>query len=168
MMSLLLLSWGVPGVAVLDSLSVAVTPVLQESVRIRGWPPFLRDTVWIYTALREEETLRVVVDDVRGKHEPITFAVGVRDDTVRFVEILAYREPYGGEIQDPRFLTHFEGKTRNDPFQPGKDIPRIVGATISVQSITLGVQRALWLLKHLASTSDSETRETPDGISSTP
>ena len=148
-MTLLLLAWMIPGVTVLDSLPVAVTPALQESVRARKLPSFLRDTVWIYTVLQEEDTLRVVVDDVLGKHEPITFAVAVKGDTVRFVQVLVYREPYGGEIQDPRFLAHFQGKTGRDPLVPGKSVPRIAGATISVNAITLGVRRALWLLSRI-------------------
>lgn len=146
-----LVAWVIPGVTVLDSLPVAVTPALQDSVKRAGLPPFLRETVWVYTALAdsEEDTLKVVVDDVLGKHEPITFAVGIRNDTVRFVEVLAYREPYGGEIQNPRFLERYRGKTSAHPLRPGKDIPRIAGATISVNALTQGVRRALWLLEFL-------------------
>ncbi len=144
-----LLGWIVAGVMPVDSVPVPITPALQRAARDHGFPPFLRDTVWVYRAIWQGETLQVVVDDVMGKHEPINFAMGVQGDTVRFVEVLAYREPYGGEIQNPRFLSHFQGKTETDAWRPGKDIPRIAGATISVRAITVGTRRGLWLIRYV-------------------
>jgi len=41
---------------------------------------------------------------VIGKHELITYAVGIGSDgAVRGVEILDYRETRGGEVRDPRW-----------------------------------------------------------------
>lgn len=146
---LLGIGWWISGVTPVDSFPVVVTPTLQESLRTLHIPPFLRDTIWIYHAQWKEETLDVVIDDILGKHEPITFAVGIQHDTVRFVEVLVYRESYGGEIQDPKFLQYFQQKTFASPLSPGQDIPRIAGATISVNAITLGVRRTLWLLQQV-------------------
>src|SRR5258708_37853751 len=53
-----------------------------------------------------------VVDHVIGKHLYIDYAVAL-DPTGRVmrVEILQYRESYGGEVREPGWLAQFAGKT---------------------------------------------------------
>ncbi len=52
-----------------------------------------------------------IVDRVLGKHEMITYAVGLTPGgAVRRVEILEYRETYGGEIRNPAWRQQFVGK----------------------------------------------------------
>src|SRR5262249_22988434 len=53
-----------------------------------------------------------VVDHVIGKHLYIDYAVAL-DPTGRVmrVEILQYRESYGGEVREPGWLAQFVGKT---------------------------------------------------------
>ena len=86
------------------------------------------------------------VDEVIGKHERITYAVGIGPDgSVRGVEILDYRESRGGEVRDPRWRAQFAGKRAGDPLRVGEDIQNITGATLSSRHITEGVRRLLAL-----------------------
>src|SRR5690242_20694980 len=86
------------------------------------------------------------VDEVIGKHELITYAVGIAaDGTVRGVEILDYRESRGGEVRDPRWRAQFNDKRAGDPLRVGEDIQNITGATLSSRHITEGVRRLLAL-----------------------
>ena len=85
-----------------------------------------------------------VVDEVIGKHERITYAVGIAaDGSVRGVEILDYREPRGGEVRDPRWLAQFAGKRDGAPLTLEEDIQNISGATLSCRHVTEGVKRLL-------------------------
>ncbi|MBV8030288.1 MAG: FMN-binding protein [Betaproteobacteria bacterium] len=93
----------------------------------------------------------VLVDEVIGKHELITYAVGIRaDGSIRGVEILDYRETRGGEVRDPRWRAQFVGKKNGDPLRLEDDIQNISGATLSCRHVTEGVKRLLAL--HASST----------------
>jgi transcriptional regulator of nitric oxide reductase len=85
-----------------------------------------------------------VVRNVKGKDQPITFLVAVDPgDHLKDVDILVYREPYGGEVAYDSWRKQFRGKTAQDPMEVGKDIRSISGATISVNSVTLAVRKAV-------------------------
>lgn len=85
-----------------------------------------------------------VVRNVWGKDQPITFLVAVDTaDTLRDVDILVYRESYGGEVAYDAWRRQFRGKTATDSVALGRNIRSISGATISANSVTLGVRRAL-------------------------
>jgi len=87
-----------------------------------------------------------VVDEVLGKHELITYAVGLDPQgRVRGIEVLDYRESHGGEIRDPQWRLQFAGKTARDPLQLDRDIRNISGATLSCRHVTDGVKRILAL-----------------------
>jgi len=87
-----------------------------------------------------------IVDEVLGKHEFITYAVGLTPDgKVRGVEILVYRETHGYQIRNPEWRHRFEGKTVADPFKLDQDVPNIAGATLSCKNVTNGVKRLLAL-----------------------
>jgi Na+-translocating ferredoxin:NAD+ oxidoreductase RnfG subunit len=84
------------------------------------------------------------VRNVIGKELPITFLVAIDPAaTLRDIDILVYREPQGGEVAYEPWRKQFRGKTAADPLQVGKDIRNISGATISSNSVTLGVRQAL-------------------------
>lgn len=84
----------------------------------------------------------VVVDNVIGKFELITYAVAVGvDGAIRQVEILSYRESHGGEIRLPAWRRQFVGKTAAAPLRVGDDIANISGATMSCTHVTDGVRR---------------------------
>jgi len=85
-----------------------------------------------------------VVDHVIGKHLYIDYAVALDPDgRVMRVDILQYRESYGGEVREPGWLAQFVGKTSSSPLKVGGDIRNISGATLSSLHITEGVKRIL-------------------------
>jgi Na+-translocating ferredoxin:NAD+ oxidoreductase RnfG subunit len=86
----------------------------------------------------------LIVDQVVGKHEFITFAVAIdAGGAVKSVEIMDYRESYGGEIRLPKWRAQFAGKRMNAAFKLDQDIKNISGATLSCRHITDGVKRLL-------------------------
>jgi Na+-translocating ferredoxin:NAD+ oxidoreductase RnfG subunit len=85
-----------------------------------------------------------LVDRVLGKHEFITYALGL--DTagrVRDVEILDYRETHGEQVREPTWRAQFMGKHYGDSLKLGKDVRNISGATLSCKHISEGVRRLL-------------------------
>jgi Na+-translocating ferredoxin:NAD+ oxidoreductase RnfG subunit len=85
-----------------------------------------------------------IVDRVLGKHEFITYALALgADGTVRGLEILEYRETYGGEIRNPNWRRQFVGKRPGSQLQLDRDIKNISGATLSSRHVTDGVRRLL-------------------------
>src|SRR5881296_1632619 len=84
------------------------------------------------------------VGNVLGKDQPITFLVAIDPvDRLKDVDILVYREPYGGEVAYEPWRRQFRGKRASDSLRVGKEIRGISGATISVHAVTLGVRRLL-------------------------
>jgi Na+-translocating ferredoxin:NAD+ oxidoreductase RnfG subunit len=84
----------------------------------------------------------VVTDDVVGKFELISYAVGIdANGAVKQVEILSYRESHGHEIRLPAWRKQFVGKTAASMIQVGDDIANISGATLSCKHVTDGVKR---------------------------
>ena len=103
------------------------------------------DSSTVYRVVRGDSVLGfAVVREVKGKDQPITFLVATDTaDRLRDVDILVYREPYGGEVAYEAWRRQFRGKSTDDALQVGRDIRTISGATISVNAVTLGVRRAL-------------------------
>lgn len=85
-----------------------------------------------------------ILDRVIGKHEFITYAVALAPDgAIQRVEILEYRETYGGEIRNERWRQQFVGKRFGAPLKLDGDIRNISGATLSSRHVTDGVRRLL-------------------------
>jgi Na+-translocating ferredoxin:NAD+ oxidoreductase RnfG subunit len=92
----------------------------------------------------------LVVDDVIGKFEKITYAVGVGSDgAIRGVEILSYRESHGQEIRLAAWRRQFAGKTAASKLAVGEDIANISGATLSCTHVTAGVRRIVGIVEEL-------------------
>ena len=86
------------------------------------------------------------VDQVVGKHELITYALGLNADcSVRQFQIVEYLEAYGYQVRELKWRDQFVGKTADSPLQVGTDIGNISGATLSVRHITNGIKRLLYL-----------------------
>lgn len=84
----------------------------------------------------------VVYDDVIGKFELISYAVGItREGRLKPVEVLSYRESHGHEVRLPAWRRQFDGKTAASPLRVGEDIANISGATLSCTHLTDGVRR---------------------------
>lgn len=85
-----------------------------------------------------------IVDEVVGKHEFITYAVGIdANGAVKQVEIMDYRETHGGQVREERWRAQFTGKRHGASLKLDDDIRNISGATLSCRHITDGVKRLL-------------------------
>ena len=85
-----------------------------------------------------------IVDEVLGKHEYITYALGLgASGAVKQIEILDYRETYGYEVREASWRQQFIGKTASATLKLDADIRNISGATLSSRHITEGVRRLL-------------------------
>jgi Na+-transporting NADH:ubiquinone oxidoreductase subunit C len=85
-----------------------------------------------------------IVDYVIGKHLVIDYAVALSPDgNVKQIEILNYRESYGGEIRNPDWRKQFVGKGPRSRFALNEGINNISGATLSCRHVTEGVRRVL-------------------------
>ena len=103
------------------------------------------DTVSVLRVSRADSLLGfAAVGNVLGKDQPITFLVAIDPaDLLKDVDILVYREPYGGEVAYEPWRRQFRGARATDSLRVGKEIRSISGATISVHAVTLGVRRLL-------------------------
>jgi len=85
-----------------------------------------------------------IADQVVGKHDFIPFALALSaDGSVKDIEILEYREAYGGDVCNPKWLAQFKGKHNGSTLALTQDIQNISGATLSSKHITDGVRRLL-------------------------
>ncbi len=86
----------------------------------------------------------VVLDHVIGKHLYIDYTVALdTSGRVKRVDILTYRESYGGEVRESGWLGQFVGKGNGSALNVGSDIRNISGATLSSLHVTEGVKRVL-------------------------
>ncbi len=126
------------------------TEALRE--KMRGLLGRTRPSIWeeayvTYLVRRHGERLgfAVIAEEI-GKHRPITFVVGIKPNgKVKDVALMVYREAYGGEVRERRFMRQYHDKDLSAPLLPYRDIVNIAGATLSVQSIGRGVKKALVL-----------------------
>jgi hypothetical protein len=107
------------------------------------------DRIW-----RAEAGSRVIgffiFDRVIGKHLYIDYSVALDPSgRIRQVDILQYRESYGGEIRSPSWLAQFVGKTSGSALQVGNDIRNISGATLSSHHVTEGIKRIMTIADRL-------------------
>jgi hypothetical protein len=118
---------------------VIITDDLQGKMRsassIRH--PFQGERIW-----KTSDGSWLVIDEVVGKHEMITYAVALHPNgSISGIEILEYVESYGYEVAEPQWRKQFIGKSANDPIKLNQDIQNIGGATLSCKHITDGVKR---------------------------
>ncbi|HJS85418.1 MAG TPA: FMN-binding protein [Acetobacteraceae bacterium] len=127
--------------ATLTPLSIHITDAQKQAIeRASGVTVRNRDPrVW-----RASSGGFLIVDQVLGKHDYITYAVALTaSGAVRGLEIMEYRESYGYEIRDAAWRRQFVGKTSAAPLKLDGDISNISGATLSSRHVTEGVKRLL-------------------------
>lgn len=73
------------------------------------------------------------------------------DLSIKTIQVLAYREDYGGEIASKRWLKQFEGKSNAKDIKFGDDVQSISGATLSARSLTEDVQEVTTYIQLLKS-----------------
>jgi len=84
-----------------------------------------------------------VLDQVLGRDDVITYAVGInKDGSIAGVEILVCEPGYDG-IRDPQWIGHFLGTNYANWAKTVGKVPNISGATLSVEHVTEGVKRTL-------------------------
>ena len=140
---------------------VAVDDALREQLRAKlaATPPSIWESHYTtFTAWKGSTQLgRAFLVEEIGKHRPITFVVGVRPDgRVQDVAVVAYREAYGGEIRNQRFLVQYKDKSGGDSLEPYQAITNIAGATLSVEAASRAVKKALALAAATAADSGVE------------
>jgi Na+-transporting NADH:ubiquinone oxidoreductase subunit NqrC len=64
-----------------------------------------------------------------------------KEGKVKDIEILTYRETYGGQIRNPKWLAQFFGKDHTEILKLDKQIRNISGATLSCRHVTDGINR---------------------------
>ena len=115
---------------------------MRQVEKLAGLPA--RSAAWrTFAALKDDTVLGyIVLDDVLGKFELISYAVGLqRDASIKQVEILAYRESHGFEIRNANWRQQFVGKSASAELSVGSGIANISGATLSCSHVTDGVRR---------------------------
>ena len=118
---------------------IIITDDLQERMRVASSirHPFQGDRIW-----RAPDGGWLVIDEVVGKHEMITYAVAISNiGSVIGIEVLEYVESYGYEVSEVQWRQQFIGKTIKDPIKLNQDIQNIGGATLSSKHLTDGVKR---------------------------
>ncbi len=85
------------------------------------------DTVSVLRVSRADSLLGfAAIGNVLGKDQPITFLVAIDPaDRLKDVDILVYREPYGGEVAYEPWRRQFRGRTADDSLRVGKEIRSI-------------------------------------------
>jgi Na+-translocating ferredoxin:NAD+ oxidoreductase RnfG subunit len=127
----------------LTKVPVIITDDLQERMRVASSirHPFRGDRIW-----KASDGGWLIIDEVVGKHEMITYALGIdHKGSILGIEILEYVESYGYEVAEAQWLKQFIGKTVKDPIKLNQDIQNIGGATLSCKHLTDGVKRVLTL-----------------------
>ena len=78
---------------------------------------------------------------------PITFLTIFNDSSqVYHSSIIKYREGYGHEVGNRKWLDQFNLYNKLSPYKVGDDISGITGATISVHSVTKGIRKLSYLI----------------------
>ncbi len=140
-----------PQASAFDRKVIRSTDELKEKIRQRMGKTktsLWEDAYVTFVAKKGEATLgyAVIVEEI-GKHRPITFVVGVgTDGKIKDVALMVYREAYGGEVRDRRFLQQYKGKELKDSLLPYRDIQNISGATLSVEAVGRASKKALALI----------------------
>jgi Na+-transporting NADH:ubiquinone oxidoreductase subunit NqrC len=118
------------------------TAQMQQVATLAGVPA--RSVRWrVVAAFKDANPIGyMVLDEVIGKFELISYAVGIDlDARVQQIEILTYRESHGGEIRNAAWREQFAGKRAEGGMALGEGIANISGATLSCTHVTDGVRR---------------------------
>jgi len=128
-----------------NEIVIAQSPEQLQSLLAKAGPQPTHGVIRIWTASRNGALLgHVFVDEVIGKQNLITYAVGIdADGALRNLEIMAYRESHGGEVRNAAWRAQFDHHNNLEQLRFGTDIKNISGATLSSEHVTQGVR---WLL----------------------
>ena len=113
--------------------------LVQNKVKQR----FYRDELYYWNISNNDTTIAyALMDNVLGKSMPITFLVILNNEgNILASEVIKYREAYGSEVGNKNWLAQFTHFSDTTDFKVGKNIDGISGATISVNSLSKGIQK---------------------------
>ena len=149
------INWTVPAAVVMSASSAhAVQYLTLPQAQKQAFPSATFAEVQAGRIWKAESAGRLlgffIFDRVIGKHLYIDYVVALDPDgRIRSVEILQYRESYGGEIRSPGWLAQFVGQSSTSALQVGNDIRNISGATLSSHHVTEGVKRIMAIAPRL-------------------
>lgn len=101
-------------------------------------PGFLRTRYW-----QSNDKSVWIINEI-GKTKPITVAIVVQDNKIKFIKVLAFRESRGWEVRHDFFTHQFKQNTLNNNLKLNKPIDGISGATLSVRALTKTAKLALF------------------------
>ena len=116
---------------------------MKKEVENQVKQKFYRNKLYYWTISQYDTTIAYAfLDNVIGKSMPITFLVilNINGNIIK-TNVIRYREAYGGEVGNKRWLRQFLYRDKNSSYKIGKDINGISGATISVKSMSKGIQK---------------------------
>lgn len=124
---------------------------LKAKIENDAQQKFFQDFVYLYIIkTKNNMSGYAILDNVYGKSLPITFLVTFDLKlNIKSVYIIKYREQYGGAVKNKSWNNQFIGKNSESSFKVGEDINSISGATISVKSVTKGIQKLSLLIKEI-------------------
>ncbi|MDE2419613.1 MAG: FMN-binding protein [Gammaproteobacteria bacterium] len=127
--------------ATLQKIAVHLTPEQQKALDKTSNVSYAIETDQIY---KSSDGGWFMIDQALGKHEMITYAIGINaDGSIKQVEILQYNESYGEQVRGASWRQQFVGKTATSPLTLNKDIHNISGATLSSKHLTDSIRRVL-------------------------
>ncbi|MCF8243338.1 MAG: FMN-binding protein [Melioribacteraceae bacterium] len=125
-----------------------ISDEIKSQIENKCGQRFFKNFVYLYKIKGSEgEKAFALLDNVYGKSMPITFMVIFNTDgKILTSEIIKYREPYGGGVASSEWNSQFIDKDAGSSFEVGKNIDSISGATISVRSVTKGINKLALLI----------------------
>lgn len=132
---------------VLQKIKFTIPPEIKSKIEKQNRQRFYKDFIYVWKIYDDGNfTAVAMLDNVYGKSMPITFLSIVDEKGVVIsTEIVKYREPYGGAVQEESWLRQFKGRNGESSFEVGRDINTISGATISVNSVSTGIKKLVML-----------------------
>ena len=123
--------------------SLKLPSELKSNIQNRVRQTFYRDNLYYWKINNQDSTLAyALMDNVIGKSMPITFLVILNNEgAILASKVIKYREAYGGEVENKNWLSQFNKLTNSSEYIVGENIDGISGATISVNSLSKGIQK---------------------------
>ena len=124
-----------------------INEIKKKIVQDQTQQAFYKDELYYWKISQNDTTIAYAfLDNVKGKSMPITFMVILsKDGSIINANVIKYREPYGGEVGNNRWLEQFNEKNEKSNYDVGKTIDGITGATISVNSLSKGIKKIVLL-----------------------
>ena len=118
---------------------------------------FMFDHIYVWKISESDSLVGVaILDNVLGKSLPITYLTCFNmDGQLINAHIVKYREDYGYEVGNRRWLNQFLSLDASSDYKVGKNIDGISGATISVNSVTRGINRSAIIVEYLLTKKDA-------------